>query len=186
MAKINLEDLLREKGTIEKVVDYAFPFAHRYDTLGEARKLFDDLEVRAQGITMDQAIEYIEDSHDEYRSLLGWGKFADTADRVTSIGGAVIEGVGLFFGAAPGFIANGIEEGAEYVAKAPFLITLARKGEWKRVGKLSAIEGGTALVPVLGDAYDIFTNRYVKEAYEVIREKAKDNILAERPPDPLV
>lgn len=171
----------RRVNALRKVIDYFLPFMDKYDALGEAESLLKDPDVSKTGIEVQTVARYLDSANrNMYRGLMRTAKFADTADRLTSTVGAVAEAVGLGFGIAPGFLANGGEEAIEMFAKAPALIQLyMSKYGRDLIPKILAVEAATFAAPVLGDVADIATNLYVGAAYRVIREDTKDRILEE-------
>lgn len=167
----------RKVSGMRKAFDYVFPFADKYDSYKEAEKLMKYDEIKDLNLDISVIEDYIVGSYNNYKGMMTAAKFSDTADRVTSIGGIVFEGFALMLGGVGGFVANGGEELAEMAAKTPFLLSLYRNGLSHKIPGLLAREAGTAVVPILGDVYDIATNKYISVAYEIIREDAKYNIL---------
>ncbi|MBW3015807.1 hypothetical protein KY330_05260 [Candidatus Woesearchaeota archaeon] len=182
MTKIanSLEQIVQKskKGFIGKSLGYLFPVFDTYDSVGETEKLLDDPEVKATGIDEKKAYECVLKAHDEYQNLLTAAKLADTADRITSIIGAGIEGFLSFFGGAPGMFTNIIEEGVEMTAKAPFMLMSLFDSHLRyKVPGLLAREAATFCVPTGGDVYDAVTNLYMRTAKEAIKEYAKEKML---------
>ncbi|MFC1648598.1 hypothetical protein ACFL1B_04015 [Nanoarchaeota archaeon] len=178
MAETSLERRLKKSST-RKTIDYLLPLVHKYDAIGESKLLRRDREVMATGIGLDQIAEYTTASKQKHGFLLTMGRVADTADRFLSLGGMVFEMLMTMSGVAPAFIANVMEETYEMTPKFFFLGYLAKEREWGEFWRLVGIEAATFGVPVAGDVYDAGVNRYIQSANTIIRENAKQNILAD-------
>lgn len=173
----------RERSWRSAIVDYFIPLLERYDERRELGTLMADADVQGTGISRENALEYLRRSYDSYKWLFRAAKFADTADKVSSVISAPIETALLSAGAAPGFVANLAEESIELLLKAPALYLLARNPESRsRVGGLLKREAFTFVAPAFGDLYEAVLNHYVRAAYEVIQESAKGAILADYRP----
>ncbi len=159
------------------LASYILPFIDEYDTRSEAERLMElpVISARHDIATVQAALEV---SKEKYRRLVTAAKVADTTDRFTSLTGAIVETIGTIAGAGPGFMANGLEEGIELMFKAPMIYLLNKDPSTKgHITGLLLREAGTAMVPVAGDLYDMATNRFLKTAYEVIRDDAKMELL---------
>jgi hypothetical protein len=170
-----------KQGVAADVVRYAVPFLIEYDAVREAEKLLkSDVDVANTGISVEEAARYLAASHAKYARLFTYGKVADSADRLTSLVGMVVESVGVFFGVAPGFAGNIVEETVEMAAKVPFIYEAYKDPNTRsKLPLLLTLETLTFGVPVGGDVFDAVANMYVHTAYQVIREDAVGKILAD-------
>ena len=164
-------------GKAREVLDYAIPAIAKYDAEKEAEVLARDEAVQNTGMSKAQITGYVKRSYEDNKYLMGAAKLADTSDRVTSTIGLVLEAAGLATGGVGSFLANGGEEAIEMVLKIPAL-ALARKDK-QRFYSLLGREIGTSLIPIVGDVYDIATNIYMTAAKDIIRDEAKQKMLAE-------
>lgn len=154
------------------ITGYFIPLLSKFDINKETRWLARNL--RTANVT--EVRRCLEESHNKYRNLVFLGQIADTADRFTSVIGGTIETIASFFGVVPGFIANAGEEVIELLIKAPFLAYLTKDNHRDKVYGLMAREVATVALPVVGDVYDVLTNKYVSTAYDVIREDARNRL----------
>ena len=181
MAVNNLETLANNVKTtghpvLKQVVDYVIPFMNKYDVYAETDLLCKDPEL--SGIGASAVLESVTNSYEKHRRLLTYAKIGDTADRVTSTIGVVLETIGVSLGVIPGFSSNLVEEAVEMAAKIPAIAYLAKNPCTRsHAYNLIGIEAMTAMVPIGGDVYDILTNRYMRAAYDVIRQEAKQELL---------
>ncbi len=167
-----------------KAVDYILPFLDEYDAVGEAKSLLNDNDVRYMGLDVSEVKMYLTDSKVKYNVLFNLAKLADTFDRITSSVGIVAKTAALP-GIISAIIAHVGEESIEFAAKLPFFLYLAHHKEHRhRIPGLLFRELGTSVIPVVGDAYDIITNLYMRTAYDIIRDDAKQNILSGSVPAP--
>lgn len=173
---MSLENKLEKKSFVRKAVDYALPFLDKYDPLSEAEKLLEDVDIARKDPTVEELVPYLIRGRYKHKPLVNAAKVADTADKFTSIAGAVLEFVGVGFGAAPGFATNGVEEAAEMIFKLPFYL-ICRHDNPTKIPWLLTQEAATMAAPVAGDAYDMLRNNYMKTAHETIRESAKSEFL---------
>ncbi len=185
-------------GFFRKAIGTVAPVFAKYDVRGEAEQLMRDREIqgllnspyaKANGLNYDGVIRYLWQSREKYSGLWNSAKFADSADKVTSMAGATLEMLAAILGAVltvptggtsntAAFFANGSEEVLEMGCKAPFFFYAARNpASRQRIKGLLMREAATLAVPVFGDLYDAFTNIYVRTALDVIREDAKARLL---------
>lgn len=159
--------------------NYIAPFINSYNSEEETDILVQDQDIQRlmqeSGIKREELTTYLNNSRQQYKSLLNAAIFADTTDRLTSLAGIIIETI-TAPGIAPPFAFNGIEETAEMVTKLPFYYLL-NKTDKSKISPLLWTEFGTAIAPIAGDVYDILTHKYMTTAKQVIREKAKEKIL---------
>jgi len=170
------------KNLAKRFADYILPFLDKYDYAGQAKELLKEREILELNVNEAQVVQYLKESEHDYRWLRRAGKLADTTDRATSFLGMLIEATGLasLIGAPGSFVANLGEEFGELLLKVPFMSLLYfDKNNRYRLSGLVGREAATFALPVLGDIYDIFTNIYMKTAQEVIRENAKQRLIAE-------
>ncbi len=97
---MSLESKIKKVGTLKKVVGHALPFLEKYDALGEARILLEDSEINERGLNEEEVAQYLVRSQRQNRILYNLGKFADSADRVTSTAGPMLEGIASLIGAS--------------------------------------------------------------------------------------
>ena len=175
--RLNSGNLPEKVGALRRFVGYALPIFQKYDVLGRAEALMSDSDVKEAGVSLDEVCGYLDEGSRNYKWLVRFARVADTADKVTSTIGTVLESAGIGAGVIPGLAANVGEEAVEMVFKAPFYINLAlKKNERQRIKGLLLREAATFGVPVLGDAYDILRNLYTGTADEMIRDYAKSKI----------
>ena len=179
-----LDDLVRKVSTGRKVAGYFVPILFdKYDALEEAKRLLsEDETLNYRGLGEQEVAEYLIQAKKDNNALYIMAQVADTADKITSIVGAVVETAGIALGLAPGFAANFGEELTEMAFKAPFLLyALWKPHTRKHVAGILAREAGTFAVPVAGDVYDALSNLYMDKAMETIRDVARDRIMKGHP-----
>ncbi len=164
-----MEKYYGRKKVAAKILDYVFPLLDTYNSFDESQKLAKEFKEDSR-LTI---AEYLDASAKKHRHLMNAAKFADSADRVTSLCGLVAESFlsPTFAGA---LVVNGVEEGIELACKVPFFV-YAFKADPIKAAYLLVQEIATSSIPVLGDLYDL-TNKYMEVAYQIVREDAKESL----------
>jgi len=183
----DLERIVGSKG-LQKVsaarnaVGYLLPFLDRYDAMGEAEQALKELKEidprAAAGIQQGELAALLNELYEtKYKGMMYASRFADTADRLTSLVGGIAEAFGVLAGGLPGVAASIGEDTVEMILKIPAYAFLAANPNGRRkIPQLIGIEALT-YTPVIGDIYDSLTNLYIRTTKELIREEAIDGIL---------
>lgn len=149
-----------------KAAEYLIPLMYDYRAEDEAAVLAEDKTLKSLGVTDKDLIPYIERSYDQNKKLLSFAKVSDTFDRVTSL---------VDFHPAP--LGEGVWE--MLIGKVMFIGYSMYNNRLRGVAGLGVGEL-LEFIPVLGDVWDIATNRYMTVARETIRYQAKKQVLKER------